>query len=148
MRILIITHARSGATSLMSWIAFELGYKTLYHEPNLRDSKIYEKVIDEENVVVKIFPSDVGAIGFDVSKLAKTFNKIIFHTRDSIKDTSISIVAGKQNNNDSVESKWHETYEITDEWVIKNEQEIDNTYDTVKFFIDKNKYWKQKILII
>ena len=57
MRILILTHGRSGGLSLSRWIIDELNY-TLYHEPFIKYHKDYiENIIcTQDNIVVKDFP--------------------------------------------------------------------------------------------
>lgn len=123
MRILILTHGRSGGLSLSRWIIDELNY-TLYHEPFIKYDKDYiENIIcTQDNIVVKDFPYNLILKGFDVYNFMKTFDKVIFHKRMNTRDTAISNVSGWQRNKEfkNTISLWHETYELNEEWIEKN----------------------------
>lgn len=129
MRVLIITHPRSGGMSLMTWVAHELGYNVI-HEPfdgnEMEDQRVYE----EDRIVVKTFPINV-----DVNELITKFDKVICHRRENKNDIAISMLNGESR--DDGESKWHKTYTIDDQWVKDNEIELIKKIDEVNLIIQK-----------
>ena len=71
MRILILTHQRSGGLSLMTWISRELNF-VFYHEPfsiNYYDEGIINDVMNNDNIVVKEFQYNNEEEIFDVNNI-------------------------------------------------------------------------------
>jgi hypothetical protein len=117
MRILIITHPRSGGMSLMTWIAHELKYNVI-HEPFTGNDNEDKRVYNENNIIVKIFPNNV-----DLNELILKFDKVICHKRENKNDVAISMLWGSQNHKDE-ENKWHKTYVTNNKWIKDNEEEL------------------------
>lgn len=129
MRILILTHGRSGGLSLSRWISEELNLE-LFHEPFIQmdDSEyIKDNVFIKDNIVVKEFPFNIELKGYNVYDFIKTYDKLILHKRENLRDVAISQVSGsKRNNKDTIKIKsaWHEVYTIDDVWVESHKNEI------------------------
>jgi hypothetical protein len=125
MRILILTHARSGGKSFMNYISNELGYKK-YHEPfinngyGLSDEDINTKLLVDDNIVVKDFPFLITERGYDLNYVITKFDKVIIHQRGDHKDVAISLTYLQENGG----IKIHTPYKITDEWIKDNEDKI------------------------
>jgi hypothetical protein len=128
MKILILTHGRSGGLSLSTWIEKELELE-LFHEPfiQLQESEyIKNNLFIKNNIVVKDYPFNIERFGYDVYEYIKTFDKLIIHNRNNLRDTAISHVSGLMRNIDiTKKSNWHEVYEIDDEWIQNNLQKIE-----------------------
>lgn len=128
MRILILTHGRSGGLSISSWIEKELGL-TLFHEPFIQnDIEFLKNVLyKQDNIIVKDFPFNIIKKGLDLNDFMQTFDKIIIHKRVNLRDTAISTVNGsiKARQDKNKVSHWHETYKINQEWLLKNKQKIE-----------------------
>ena len=109
MRILIIALARSGGYQLNEWLALELGYKMI-HEP------IYNnKSIEGNDIVVKYNISEIeNRTDIDLSN----WDKIIGLMREDIRECSISHTKAVQR------KEWRNGYEVSDEWIIENEIDI------------------------
>jgi hypothetical protein len=120
MRILILTHPRSGGLSLMAWISQEKNYEG-YHEPDLFDLDIKKNVLEKDNIVVKIFPHKIKEFKINFEDFINTFDKIIYHKRENKRDTAISLIHANQTNT------FHDVYKIDEDWLIKNEKKIENT---------------------
>jgi len=129
MRILVLTHGRSGGLSISRWIQNELRYK-LHHEPFIQyDNDFLDNVIlKEDNVVIKDFPFNLTLKGYDVYKFIKTFDKVILHKRLNLRDLAISLVNGWHRNkkDENKISHWHEKYELNEEWIENNIHLIKN----------------------
>lgn len=127
MRVLILTHGRSGGQSLSRWIHKEFDYN-IYHEPLYQKNyeEIKDNLIHEDNMVVKEFPFNLINKGYDLEEFASTFDKVILHKRNNLRDIAISTTFGWIRNKpfDNKISLWHETYEITEDWINENMQEI------------------------
>ena len=117
MRILLLTHPRSGGLSLMAWMGHELRYKTL-HEP-FSNVELIDNVFNFEDVVVKDFPDSIIRCGYDLKEVMSKFDKVICHRRESVKDTAISMVRLS----DSEQS--HHTYKLDDKWLEDNNNQIE-----------------------
>jgi hypothetical protein len=132
MRVLILTHPRSGGLSLMNYIGNELNY-TQYHEPfnDLTEEDINTKVLIENNIVVKDFPNHIINKGYDINDVVSKFDRIIIHHRGNHRDVAISLTYFQY----GYGNKLHETYNITDEWIKDNEKGIQEiTVDTEQMF--------------
>lgn len=121
MKILILTHARSGGLSLMRWIEYEKSFKS-FHEPNLKDSQILNQIYDNDNIVVKILPGDNGKFEkeFDYLKFISHFDVVIIHKRINTRESAISLIKSGE------ENEWHKPYTIDNEWLENNEIKIQN----------------------
>jgi hypothetical protein len=134
MRILIMTHPRSGGLSLMSWIAHETKYD-VYHEPDFNNLVERDIIFNNDKIVVKTFPHNVSESGIDVIDFINSFDKVICHIRSNITDVAISMVMGSINNTD-IKSSWHKTYKIDEKWLEDNKDEIENKISIVKDLIN------------
>jgi hypothetical protein len=74
VRILILTHPRSGGLSLMRFIGHELNYKT-YHEPfnNLSNDEIDMELLVIDNIVVKDFSHHIESKGYNYFDIISKF---------------------------------------------------------------------------
>lgn len=123
MRVLILTHQRSGGLSLLSWIERELNFIS-YHEPfsiNYYDEGIIYDVMNNDNIVVKEFQYNIEKAGFNLNDVISKFDKVIIHYRGNYNDVAISLTYFDKNDG----TKMHKTYEMTDEWIKDNEEEIE-----------------------
>jgi hypothetical protein len=129
MKILILTHGRSGGLSISTWIEKEMKLE-LFHEPfiQLEDNDyIKNNLFVKNNIVVKDFPFNIERYGYDVYEYVKTFDKLIIHNRENLRDTAISHVSGElRNQNVKNKSSWHEVYNLDDDWVEKNIHKIES----------------------
>ena len=119
MRVLILTHPRSGGLSLMNYIGNELNY-TQYHEP-FNNDEINTKIFVEDNIVVKDFPNHIINKGYDINDVVSKFDKVIIHHRGNHRDLAISLTYFQY----GYGSNLHETYKVTDEWIKDNEDKIE-----------------------
>lgn len=120
MRVLILTHPRSGGRSLLTWICNELKFK-FYHEPTLDQ---YEEILVNKNIAVKDFPHRIIEAGYDINEFVSTFDKVICHSRGNPRDIAISLVYAIEESNKNPEYRHHELYKIDDEWINERESEI------------------------
>ena len=122
MRVLILTHPRSGGMSLLNYISNELNYSQ-YHEPfnDLTEEDINTKVLMENNIVVKDFPNHIINKGYDLNDVVSKFDKVIIHHRGNHRDVAISLTYFQY----GYGSNLHETYKVTDEWIKDNEDKIE-----------------------
>ena len=135
MRVLILTHPRSGGLCLMNYIQKELNYDQ-YHEPfnYLTDEDINTKVLMEDNIVVKDFPNHIINKGYNLNDVVSKFDKVIIHHRGNHRDVAISLVYFQY----GYGSNLHETYKVTDEWIKDNErwvQEITVDMEQMSYFL-------------
>ncbi len=133
MRVLIITHPRSGGFSLTLWLSKELGCN-FYHEPFNVESKneIDFNVFVDKNCVVKIFPYEFQKFDIDFKNFIDTFDKIIIHERDNDMDIAVSLAWTVLNNKNPED--WHETYETNEKWFDENKTLIESKLNDVKYF--------------
>ena len=126
MRILILTHPRSGGLCLMNYIQKELNYDQ-YHEPffndgsGLTDEDINTKLFVQDNIVVKDFPFLIKERGYDINDVISKFDKVIIHHRGNHRDVAISLTYFQY----GYGSNLHETYKVTDKWIKDNEDKIE-----------------------
>ena len=127
MRVLIITHPRSGGRSLSEWIAKELNLK-LVHEPfRIKEPEVFiNSVYTEEDIVVKVIYEKLWRRYIDIYDLAKRFDKVILHVRKNDKDVAISMIYQLLNPQKGgyEEPNWHKVYQIDDEWMTRNQNMI------------------------
>lgn len=138
MRVLILTHPRSGGMSLLQYIKYELGY-TEYHEPffgngdGLTDEQINTELFVKDNIIVKDFPFRIKERGYDLNNVISKFDKVIIHHRGNHRDVAISITYFQLNDGNKI----HKTYEMTDQWIKDNEKEIDQMMVDTKEMFDE-----------
>ena len=130
MRILILTHPRSGGLSLMNYIHKELDYKQ-YHESfnNITDKQINLELLMNDNIVVKDFPHHIDSKGYNLIDVISKFDKIIIHHRDNYIDVAISRTYF--NTKEGIK-KMHHPYVIDDEWMRDNKNNIEEMMVDVK----------------
>jgi hypothetical protein len=138
MRVLILTHPRSGGMSLLQYIKYELTYKE-YHEPffgngdGLTDEQINTELFVEDNIIVKDFPFRIIARGYDLQDVISKFDKVIIHHRGSHRDMAISLTYFYLNDGNKI----HETYKVSNEWINDNENHIQQMMkDTEEMYND------------
>lgn len=112
---------RSGGYSLLNWIGWEKQYKTI-HEP----TKDYEDILsiykmkllskNKDNIVVKYLISEIEneLDTFDWGN----WDKVIGLIRNDTRECAISHCWASSSNS------WRECYEISNEWLIENEEQI------------------------
>jgi hypothetical protein len=123
MRVLLLTHPRSGGLSLMAWMGHELRYKTL-HEP-FSNVELIDDVFNFEDVVVKDFPNSIIRCGYDLEQVISKFDKVICHRRESIRDTAISMVRLTE------AQQSHHTYKMSDNWLDDNRNQIEEKINEI-----------------
>jgi len=111
MKILVLSHSRCGSTTLCRWLSNELN---IVLDETPYDYKTFNSVFELKNVIRKVMIEEYHPTKEDISK----FNKIIYITRDDIVNAAISCVAAKNTKN------WHVSYEVTSEWIEKNQKQI------------------------
>lgn len=131
MRVLILTHPRSGGFSLLKYIVNELKYSQ-FHEPfnNLTNVEINSKLLVMDDIVVKDFPHHIESKGYNLFDVISKFDKIIVHYRDDDTDTAISLTHA-HTNIDGIE-KMHQPYNIDDEWMRDKKNNIEEMMVDVK----------------
>jgi hypothetical protein len=137
MRILIITHPRSGGTILGKWLSEELGYNFI-NEPDYKESNDNIKIdsFSQNNTVVKIFPYKLTQNKIDMLSFIKTYDKIICHMRSSPLDVAISLTHGILTKN------FNSSYIIDNEFLETNLSLIIEQIEVVKnfYYLDVKKY--------
>jgi|694.fasta_scaffold43853_5 hypothetical protein len=138
MRVLILTHQRSGGMSLLQYIKYELTYKE-YHEPffgngdGLTDEQINTELLVDDNVIVKDFPFRIIARGYNLQDVISKFDKVIIHHRGNYRDVAISLTYFQENDGNKI----HLPYKVTDEWIKDNEDKIQQIMkDTEEMYND------------
>jgi hypothetical protein len=127
MKVLIITHQRSGGRSLTNWISNEMKL-TMIHEVfnNDMSPELIKKTYTEDNIAVKVICEKLRRRYVDVYDLAQRFDKVICHTRENDMDTAISVVYQLLNPQSGLENpSWHEIYKIDDKWLSNNQEMLD-----------------------
>ena len=127
MRILILTHPRSGGFSLLSWISRELGSES-YHEPflNPEHTRAHYNALTRPRACVKEDISHLFSVCLDVKDFVSSFDRVIFHLREDHRSAAISLVRQLE----SGES--HEVYEIDDAWIAAREEKILSKADELR----------------
>lgn len=111
MRVLVLSHTRCGSTTLCKWLSNELD---IVLDESPYDFKAFNSILKSNNVVAKIVVEEYYPTKEDINK----FDKVICLTRENSTEASISFVQSK-----NVDT-WHNQYEITTEWINKNENKI------------------------
>jgi|GEM_PF-1545156 hypothetical protein len=121
MRLLILTHERSGGMSLLNWLGRELGLNS-YHEPFNNPIKPLD-ILTLDNIIVKDFPhhiEDMCTMG--LTEFISTFDYVIVLTRKNTYETAISSIfmGSKERGTEHA----HTIYTINEEWIKKYESAI------------------------
>jgi predicted heme/steroid binding protein len=134
MRILIIAQPRTGSTVFSKWLSKELNYYWLNEPFNSHNKIEIDKVFTKNNIVCKlIFQENRGEWFYDnrientINLLSLSWDSIFILTRNDVYDQSISKVWGDINH------KWHENYEITQDWLQQNKNHIEKYYKELEF---------------
>lgn len=117
MRVLILTHPRSGGMSLTSWIARELNLH-FNHEPFNTNQDFVDLAFNQDNQVVKDFPNHIENAGVNLYDFINTFDKVIIHTREDNMDTAISLSKMVYNYDH------HKIYKVEENWNEEHKDEI------------------------
>jgi len=137
MRILILTHPRSGGLSFFNWICKEIG-PLGYHEPDLNNKEILNDIYNNDNIVIKVFVENFKNI--DLHSFIKTFDKVIIHKRNNTMDTAISSLKGLEVDNENNHNNWHKVYQVSHQWLEDNKDKIEvtkNKYDRLNKELDE-----------
>jgi hypothetical protein len=132
MRILILTHERSGGFSLTNWISDELSVD-IYHDPSdeFKTKEIIDlNIFNNPNCVVKIFSKIPTISDTNFFNFVKSFDKVIIHKRKNKLDASISLAYVKNN----INFGYHNTYEIDKIWIENNQSLINNELAHIENF--------------
>ncbi len=119
MRILILTHPRSGGFSLLSWLTSEMEQRS-YHEP-LHHGPLCDDFLDtlsNPHVIVKEHLQSIIAAGLDPLPFINSFDRVIFHVRRNLRDCSISLIRQHQT------GESHLTYGLDPDWLETYQEEI------------------------
>jgi LPS sulfotransferase NodH len=127
MKILILSHTRSGSTTLCKWLSNELNIEL---DETPYNKFTFESVLEKTNIIRKIVVEEYIPSNDIISK----FDKVICLTRENSIDTSISFIIANNNNT------WHTEYGVSNEWIIENKNKIIETkyqYDYLKSKLKK-----------
>ena len=128
MKILVLSHTRCGSTTLCKWISNELNIE-LDETPYNKNT--FNFIFEKNNIIRKIVIEEYHPSNSDIDK----FDKIILLSRENSIDTAISFINADNKNS------WHDTYEITNEWINNNKNKIIETahkYEHLRNYL-KNK---------
>ena len=119
MRVLILTHPRSGGFSLLSWISRELNHIS-YHEPFLNPShaQTCPDVWHRLDMVMKEDITHLIDAGVDLFRFMESFDRVILHVRTDLRELAISwarqLATGES----------HLVYEMNEQWISDHAEEI------------------------
>jgi len=119
MRVLILTHPRSGGFSLLSWISRELNHIS-YHEPFLNPShaQTCPDVWHRLDMVMKEDITHLIDAGVDLFRFMESFDRVILHVRTDLRELAISwarqLATGES----------HLVYEMNEQWISDHADEI------------------------
>ena len=128
MRILILSHTRCGSTTLCKWLSKELNIGL---DDTPYNHKTFNSVFEKENIIRKIVVEEYNP----PNEVIEKFDKVICLSRENDIDSAISFI------NANNKSRWHDTYQITNEWINDNKNKIIETvykYEQLKTHL-KNK---------
>jgi len=125
MRVLVLTHPRSGGLNFILWLSKELKLKT-YHEPFHPEHLLHfeiSKVLTLDNIIVKDFINNIeDNCPIGLNDFISTFDKVIVLTRKNTYETAISSVFMYT---DERNGEWvHSKYTIDDNWIEKYQWHI------------------------
>lgn len=127
MRVLVLSHTRSGSTTLCKWISKELNLKL---DETPYNYKTFNSVFESNNIIRKIVVEEYYPTKEDIVK----FDKVVCLTRESSVDAAISFLVANRSD------VWHNEYTIDKEWIDNNMSEIlnySNTYEKMKYNVKK-----------
>jgi hypothetical protein len=121
MRLLILTHERSGGMSLMHWLEKELGVES-YHEPfNTNIGPV--DILTLDNIIVKEFPHHIEDwCTISLNEFISTFDYVIVLTRENTYESAISSVFMGSKERGSEHA--HTIYTMNDVWIKNNQSDI------------------------
>ena len=128
MRILILSHTRCGSTTLCKWISKELNFEVDYDN---YDVNTFNSIFIKNNIIKKIVIEEYNP----PNEVIEKFDKVICLSRENNIGSAISFIVADN------KSRWHDIYEITNEWIEDNKNKIiENVYkyEQLKTFL-KNK---------
>jgi hypothetical protein len=102
MRVLILTHPRSGSYPLANWLAKEINAR-VYIDPL--------EPIDDNHCVIR---------SVNLAEDLESYDCVIVHRRENTKETAISCVYVDTN----PDYRDHDPYTITDQWITDHYEEI------------------------
>jgi len=119
MRILILTHPRSGGFSLLSWLTSEMEQRS-YHEPLIHGPLCddFRDSLSNPQVIVKEHLQSLVDAGLDPLSFINSFDRVIFHVRTNLEDCSVSTVQQNQTGNS------HLPYALDSDWLEIHQEEI------------------------
>ena len=127
MKILVLSHTRCGSTTLCKWISREMNIEL---DETPYNKKTFYSIFDKKDIVRKIVIEEFTPPNHVILK----FDKVICLTRDNSIETAISFIMAKKSD------KWHVEYDVTNDWIIENKNEImrrKNWYDSMKSVLKK-----------
>lgn len=122
MKILVLSHTRCGSTTLCKWISKELSFDL---DESPYNSETFNSVFDGNNIIRKIVVEEYYPSNSDINK----FDKVIYLSRDNSVDAAISFIFANRTD------IWHNSYEVTDEWIQQNKTillKCANNYEVMK----------------
>ena len=128
MKILVLSHTRSGSTTLCKWLSKELNIEL--DETPFDINVGFDSVFQKENIIRKILTESLPILS---NETINKFDKVIFLTRENSIDSAISFIGADIRN-------WHVDYEITSDWINDNKNEIFkefNKYNMLKLKMKK-----------
>ena len=128
MRILILSHTRCGSTTLCKWLSKELNFEVDYDQ---YDVNTFNSIFIKNNIIKKIVIEEYNP----PNEVIEKFDKVICLSRGNNVDSAISFINAEN------KGKWHDIYEITNEWIKDNKNKIIETvykYEQLKTLL-KNK---------
>ena len=121
MRLLILTHERSGGMSLLNWLQRELKLDS-YHEPfNTNIGPV--GILTMENMIVKELLHNIESwCTVGLNEFISTFDYVIVLTRENTYEAAISSIfmGSKERGTDHA----HTIYTMNDEWIEKYKSDI------------------------
>lgn len=122
MRVLVLTHPRSGGLNFTLWLSKELALK-IYHEPFHPQHLTHSKVLTLDNIIVKDFINNIeDNCPMELNDFISTFDKVIVLIRENTYETAISSVFMYT---DERNGEWvHSKYTIDDNWIEKYQWHI------------------------
>jgi hypothetical protein len=114
VRILILSHTRCGSTTLCKWLSKELDIEL---DETPYNKNLFNFVFKKENIIRKIVIEEYIPTNEDINK----FDKVICLSRENNIDIAISFI------NADNKGRWHDAYEITNEWIKDNQNKIIET---------------------
>jgi LPS sulfotransferase NodH len=111
MKILILSHTRCGSTTLCKWVSKELD---IVLDETPYDRKTFYSIFEKNNIIRKIVIEEYNP----PNEVIEKFDKVICLSRENNIDSAISFI------NADNKGKWHDVYEITNDWINDNQNKI------------------------